>query len=178
MLFGAIFLLVLPYVLKHAINVRVDVSAPGSRRAPGALIDFCGHVIGLVPFCLLALWVNWDYALTSLFQKGERWGTWQVWEVWEQSPDAGGLPRAPVKVLVLVGFFCLLLQVAGRARQAGLRARRASGPGRRDRRGAADDATTGRVMSGRSERMPDGRAPATRRLRRSAMGCGGAAPGV
>ena len=33
-----------------------------------------------------------------------------MWEVWEQSPDARGLPRAPIKVLVLVGFGCLLLQ--------------------------------------------------------------------
>ena len=30
MLFGAIFLLVLPYVLKHSINVRVDFLTPGS----------------------------------------------------------------------------------------------------------------------------------------------------
>jgi len=111
MLFGAIFLLVLPYVLKHAINVRVDFLQARFSAKTRALIDFVGHVVGLIPFCLLALWVNWDYALTSLFQKGERWGTWQVWEVWEQSPDAGGLPRSPIKVLVVVGFACLLLQV-------------------------------------------------------------------
>ena len=110
MLFGAIFLLVLPYVLKHAINVRVDFLYATFSRRRQALIDFCGHLIGLVPYCVLALWVNWDYALTSLFQKGERWGTWQVWEVWEQSPDARGLPRAPIKVLVLVGFCFLLVQ--------------------------------------------------------------------
>jgi TRAP-type mannitol/chloroaromatic compound transport system permease small subunit len=111
MLFGAIFLLVLPYVLKHAINVRVDFLYTRFSPKVQAAVDFVGHIIGLIPFCVLALWVNWDYALTSLFQKGERWGTWQVWEVWEQSPDARGLPRAPIKVLVLVGFGCLLLQV-------------------------------------------------------------------
>jgi TRAP-type mannitol/chloroaromatic compound transport system permease small subunit len=111
MLFGAIFLLVLPYILKHAINVRVDFLYTRFTRRQQALVDFVGHVIGLLPFCLFALWANWDYALTSLFQKSERWETWKVWEVWEQSPDARGLPRAPIKVLVLVGFGCLLLQV-------------------------------------------------------------------
>jgi TRAP-type mannitol/chloroaromatic compound transport system permease small subunit len=111
MLFGAIFLLVLPYILKHAINVRVDFLYSRFTRRQQALVDFVGHIVGLLPYCLFALWANWEYALTSLFQKGERWGTWQVWEVWEQSPDARGLPRAPIKVLVLVGFGCLLLQV-------------------------------------------------------------------
>jgi TRAP-type mannitol/chloroaromatic compound transport system permease small subunit len=110
MLFGAIFLLVLPYVLKHGINIRVDIFHSRFPRKVQALIDFVGHLVGLVPFCVLALWANWDYALESLFQRGERWGTWQVWEVWEQSPDAEGLPRAPIKLLVLVGFGCLLLQ--------------------------------------------------------------------
>ena len=110
MLFGAIFLLVLPYVLKHSINVRVDFLYTRFSRRQQALVDFVGHIIGLIPYCLFALWANWEYALTSLFQKGERWGTWQVWEVWEQSPDARGLPRAPIKMLVLVGFGCLLLQ--------------------------------------------------------------------
>ena len=110
MLFGTIFLLILPYVLKHAINVRVDFLQARFSRKVQALIDFVGHIIGLIPFCLVALWANWDYAMISLFQRGERWGTWQVWEVWEKSPDARGLPRAPIKVLVLFSFFFLLLQ--------------------------------------------------------------------
>lgn len=110
MLFGAIFLLVFPYVLKHGINVRVDFLFQSFSRKRRALIDFVGHIVALVPYCLFALWANWDYAFTSLFQKGERWSTWRVWEIWEQSPDAKGLPRAPIKVLLLVGFFILLLQ--------------------------------------------------------------------
>jgi len=110
MLFGAIFLLVLPYVLKHAINVRVDFLQSRFSRRMQALIDFIGHLIGLIPFCLLALWANWDYVWGSVFQRGERWGTWQVWEVWEQSPDARGLPRGPIKLLLLAGFLFLLLQ--------------------------------------------------------------------
>lgn len=110
MLFGAIFLLAFPYILKHNVNVRVDFWFQKFSRKRQALIDFVGHVLALVPYCLFALWVNWDYALTSLFQKGERWGTWKVWDVWEQSPDANGLPRGPIKALILVGFLFLLLQ--------------------------------------------------------------------
>jgi TRAP-type mannitol/chloroaromatic compound transport system permease small subunit len=110
MLFGAIVLLVLPYILKHNINVRVDVFSQHFSKKRQALIDFAGHLMALVPFCLFALWVNWDFVLRSLFQKGERWGTWKVWEIWEQSPDADGLPRGPIKALVLVGFAFLLLQ--------------------------------------------------------------------
>lgn len=110
MLFGAIFLLAFPYILKHNVNVRVDFWFQNFSRRRKALIDFVGHLISLVPYCLFALWVNWDYAMRSLYSKGDRWGTWKVWDVWEQSGDARGLPRAPIKVLVLVGFAFLLLQ--------------------------------------------------------------------
>ena len=110
MLFGAIFLLVLPYILKHNINVRVDIFSQKLSKRRQAVIDFAGHLIGVVPFCLFALWVNWDFALRSLFEKGERWGTWKVWQIWEQSPDADGLPRGPIKALVLLGFAFLFLQ--------------------------------------------------------------------
>ena len=109
MLFGAIFLLAFPYVLKHGINVRVDfcsrTSPASSRRSSTS-----SATSSLVPYCLFAIWVVWDYALTSLFQRSPRWDTWQVWEVWEQSPDAKGLSPAPIKVLLLLGFFFLLLQ--------------------------------------------------------------------
>lgn len=110
MLFGAIFLLVLPYILKHNINVRVDVFSQKFSPRRQAAIDAAGHLIGLVPFCLFALWVNWDFALRSLFQKGERWGTFKVWEIWEQSPDADGLPRGPIKALLFLAFAFLFLQ--------------------------------------------------------------------
>lgn len=110
MIFGAIFLLGLPYILKHAINVRVDFLQSRFSPRTRAAIDFVGHLVGLIPFCLVALWANWDYVWGSVFQKGERWGTWRVWEVWEQSPDARGLPRGPIKLLLLGAFGLLLLQ--------------------------------------------------------------------
>jgi TRAP-type mannitol/chloroaromatic compound transport system permease small subunit len=110
MLFGAIFLIAFPYVLKHGINVRVDFIYQRFSRKVRALIDFLGHIIGLVPYVLFAIWATWDFAFTSLYQRDERWGTWRVWEVWENSPDAEGLPRAPIKLLLLLGFVFLAVQ--------------------------------------------------------------------
>lgn len=110
MLFGAIFLTAFPYVLKHGINVRVDFLFQGFRPKVKALIDFVGHLIALVPYCLFAIWVTWDQAARSLYTGVERWSSWRVWEFWEQSPDARGLPRAPIKVVLFLGFVFLLLQ--------------------------------------------------------------------
>ena len=110
MLFGAIFLLAFPYVLKHGINVRVDFLFQNYPRKVRALIDFVGHLLGLVPYCLFAIWATYESGMTSLFQKGDRWETWKVWDLWEQSPDARGLPRAPIKVLLFLGFVFLAVQ--------------------------------------------------------------------
>ena len=128
MLFGAIFLFAFPYILKHSVNVRVDFWFQTFSRKRKALIDFVGHIIALVPYCLFALWAVWDYAFTSLFQKcrpysqGEssRWCTGRVWDVWEQSPNAKGLSPAPIKVLLLLGFFFLLLQTFAELIKLGL----------------------------------------------------------
>ena len=128
MLFGAIFLFAFPYILKHSVNVRVDFWFQTFSRKRKALIDFVGHIIALVPYCLFALWAVWDYAFTSLFQKcrpysqGEssRWCTAKVWEVWEQSPNAKGLSPAPIKVLLLLGFCFLLFQTIAELIKLGL----------------------------------------------------------
>lgn len=113
MIFGAIFMLGFPYVLKHGVNVRVDFVFQHYPRKVKALIDFGGHLISLVPYTLLAVWVQWAEANRSVFNdcspRGNRC-TWKVWEVWQRSGDAGGLARAPIKVLLLVGFVLLLMQ--------------------------------------------------------------------
>ena len=122
--------------LKHGINVRVDFIFQRFSRKIQALIDFVGHLLSLVPYCLFAIWVVWDYAFTSLFQRSPRWDTWQVWDVWEKSQNAGGLSPAPIKVLLLVGFFCLLLQTVAELIKLGFvlgekeRARRPGDPRR------------------------------------------------
>ncbi|HEX6298878.1 MAG TPA: TRAP transporter small permease subunit [Acidimicrobiia bacterium] len=96
-MYAAIFLVGFAYVLKHHINVRVDfwfANQPVTRKA---WIDFVGNWIGLVPFCIIGIWVAFPQAVQSI-------------RVWEQSPDANGLPRAPIKALLAVTFLLLLIQ--------------------------------------------------------------------
>lgn len=96
-MYAAIFLVGFAYVLKHHINVRVDfwfANQPVTRKA---WIDFVGNWIGLVPFCIIGIWVAFPQAVQSV-------------QVWEQSPDADGLPRAPIKALLAVTFLLLLIQ--------------------------------------------------------------------
>ena len=96
-LYGLIFLLMFPYLLRHDGNVRVDFwYAERSDRAK-AVIDLVGHLVGLVPFTALAIWVSWKPVRDS-------------WKIWEQSPDPGGLPRAPLKAMILVAFILLGIQ--------------------------------------------------------------------
>lgn len=96
-LYGVLFLMMFPYLLRHDGNVRVDFwYAERSPRAK-AVIDLIGHMVGLVPFTALALWVSWKPVRES-------------WRIWEQSPDPGGLPRAPLKAMILVAFILLGIQ--------------------------------------------------------------------
>jgi TRAP-type mannitol/chloroaromatic compound transport system permease small subunit len=111
--FGYIFLLSLPYVLKNGINVRVDFLFQNYPARARAAIDFAGHVIGLIPFCLLAIWTTWDKTSTSLWRnarpRGSRpWQFWRVWEPYEGTP--GGLPPGPVLLTMTACFVLLLLQ--------------------------------------------------------------------
>lgn len=110
-LYGIIFLLGFAYILKHQINVRVDFWYAEWPKKRKAWIDFVGHTVALIPFCILAIYVLWSPTLRSFGRLPDgSWPTWRVWEVWEQSPDPSGLPRAPIKAVIIFGFLLLLLQ--------------------------------------------------------------------
>ena len=96
-LYSLIFLLGFAYVLKHQINVRVDfwfANQPAKRKA---WIDFAGHLIALLPFAVMGIWVSLPQSIQSI-------------RVWEQSPDASGLPRGPIKLMLAIAFVLLLFQ--------------------------------------------------------------------
>lgn len=110
-LYAALFLLAFAYILQHGINVRVDFWFEKQSRRTKAIIDIVGHLVGLLPFTILGIWLTWNPIKSSWGAGPEgRFRTWRVWEIWEQSPDPGGLPRAPVKSLLLIGLVLLLLQ--------------------------------------------------------------------
>lgn len=111
-LYGTLFLLAFAIVLRRGINVRVDFWYTELSRRRQLQIDLAGHLLALLPFSLLGIWVSWSRVLTSWGRRPDgSWpGGWQVWESWEVSSDAGGLPRAPIKSMILVAFVMLTAQ--------------------------------------------------------------------
>ena len=96
-LHGLVFMLGIPYALKHDAHVRVDVlhsrwSARKQRR-----IELGGTLLLLLPFAVMVLLVSLLPAVQS-------------WQIWEQSPDPNGLPRYWIKSLIPLGFGLLALQ--------------------------------------------------------------------
>lgn len=96
-MFGAVFLLGAGYALKHNAHVRVDVLYGRLSARKRAMIDVAGTLLFLLPFCILVQFVSWPAVLNS-------------WHVWEQSPDPDGLPRYPIKTLIPIAFFFVMLQ--------------------------------------------------------------------
>ncbi len=95
-LYGVIFLLMFPHLLLHDGNVRVDFWYSERSDRAKAWIDLIGHIFGLIPFTILALWVSWKPVRESLVY-------------WEVSPDPGGLARGPIKLMILVAFVLLAI---------------------------------------------------------------------
>ena len=96
-LFSLIFLMGAAYGLNHDYHVRVDVLYARLGRRARAWIDLIGSALFLAPFAFVMLWISWGPVVNS-------------WAILETSPDPGGLPRYPIKTVILVSFFLLLLQ--------------------------------------------------------------------
>ncbi|MDK9723477.1 MAG: TRAP transporter small permease subunit [Sterolibacteriaceae bacterium MAG5] len=96
-LFSAIFLFCAAYVLKKNEHIRIDVIA--GRLSPRAQnwIDVFGLLVFLLPMVVLTLWLSWPVFMNA-------------WHTGEVSSNPGGLVRWPVRLLLPVGFFLLLLQ--------------------------------------------------------------------
>lgn len=109
-LYSLVFLLGFGYILKHQINVRVDFWWAEQSLKRKVQIDLIGHFLGLIPFALLGMWVSWSWIMSSMVSQEGSFSTWRIWEIWELSPDPSGLPRAPIKAMVFVGFLMLFLQ--------------------------------------------------------------------
>ncbi|MBD1867083.1 TRAP transporter small permease subunit [Oculatella sp. FACHB-28] len=109
-LFSIIFLLGFAYILKHDQNVRVDFWYAHWSERRKTWINLIGTLFFLIPFCSLGLYVALNPVLASWGQLPD--GTWGSWEV---SSDANGLPRAPIKTMLLVGLALLLLQAIAQA---------------------------------------------------------------
>jgi len=112
MLFGALFLLGLNYGVREGVNPRIDFWWADFSNKRKAVIDLVLHVFLFLPFLILAMKILWSYSLSGMGRSFDgSWSTWKVWEIWEQSTDAGGLPRGPIKLMMLLGFFLMATQV-------------------------------------------------------------------
>ena len=96
-LFDLVFLLGAAYALKHNEHVRVDVFYKDLSPRRKALINFLGSVMFLIPFCGLIIYYSWGTILNS-------------WSILEISPDPGGLPRYPIKSVIIISMVLLILQ--------------------------------------------------------------------
>ena len=96
-LFSLVFLLGAAYTLKRDQHVRVDVFYGRLSKRGKAWVDFLGALLFLLPFCVFSIWACWPSVQSS-------------WQVLEVSPDPGGLPRYPIKSMILVCFTLLFVQ--------------------------------------------------------------------
>lgn len=96
-IFDLVFLLGAAYTLRHNEHVRVDVLYSTWNRKQRAIADLFGSVFLLIPFCVMVIWFSWQSVLDS-------------WRIWETSPDPGGLPRYPIKAMIIVAFVLLIVQ--------------------------------------------------------------------
>ncbi|MGX9417543.1 TRAP transporter small permease subunit [Vibrio sp. RC27] len=100
-LFSSVFLLGVPYAIRAAGHVRVDVFYERLSLRARSIIDLLGTLIFLLPFCLLVTWYGIDFAKESYL-------------LGETSGDPGGLPyRWIIKAMIPVSFGFMALSGIG-----------------------------------------------------------------
>lgn len=96
-LFGAAFLGAAAYTLLENEHIRIDIVYGRWSRRVQLWIDLVGHLVLLIPFTTLTLWLVWPWVLRSI-RNGEI------------SMNAGGLILWPAKLALGIGFTLLLAQ--------------------------------------------------------------------
>ena len=97
MLFGAVFLMCASWTMQVKEHIRIDIVNAMLPRRARQWIELLGHVLFLMPFCLLIVYHSWPFFMRS-------------YAINEQSLSAGGLPQWPAKGLVVIGFVMLAFQ--------------------------------------------------------------------
>jgi TRAP-type mannitol/chloroaromatic compound transport system permease small subunit len=96
-MFGGIVLLGAPYLLKNNGHIRVDLFYSKLSYRQQLWLDIAGLMLFLMPFSIYMVIASWPWFV-------------EAWMLQEVSPNAGGLLRWPVKLLMPVGFFLLSAQ--------------------------------------------------------------------
>jgi TRAP-type mannitol/chloroaromatic compound transport system permease small subunit len=104
-LFSVIFFLGFAFILKRNAHVRVDFLYSKWDAKRRAWVNLLGTLVFLFPFSILGIIVTWPRVMRSwgLLPNGR-------WTTWEMSSDPGGLPRAPIRSMIIVAFVLLMIQ--------------------------------------------------------------------
>jgi TRAP-type mannitol/chloroaromatic compound transport system permease small subunit len=97
MLFGAHFMLMAAYGLRHHAHVEVDVLKRLLSRRKQAIVELLGYLIFFVPFIYMMLSLGWSFFMRS-YSRGET--TYGVVSI----------PVYPVKGVIVVAAFLICLQ--------------------------------------------------------------------
>ncbi|MCC5978069.1 MAG: TRAP transporter small permease subunit [Salinarimonas sp.] len=108
--FAAIVMLGAAWTLRLDRHVRIDILVSRASPAYRRRLDIVGHLLMLVPFCIVHLWLAVPWF-------------WRAVLSGETSPNLGGLPLWPIRLVIVAGFTLLLAQafselvkrIAGRA---------------------------------------------------------------
>jgi len=96
-LHGIVFMLGIPYALKHDAHVRVDVIYGRLSPRGQDIVNLLGHLIFLLPIAGFIVWVSWDY-------------TGRAWSIREGSAEVGGIEAVfllKTLIPILGGLLCL-----------------------------------------------------------------------
>lgn len=96
-LYGAAFMMAAAYTLKQNEHIRIDIVYGIWSRRTQHWIDLIGHVLFLMPFVAIMVWMFVPYVALSI-------------RLGEISTNAGGLVIWPAKAILLIGFCQLFAQ--------------------------------------------------------------------
>lgn len=96
-MFAGIVMLGAPHLLATNGHIRVDLFYSRLTDRQKAWLDLFGLVAFVLPFAVLMARYAWPWFI-------------EAWSIGEVSPNAGGLIRWPVKLVLPVGFALLVLQ--------------------------------------------------------------------
>ncbi|AMD02228.1 MULTISPECIES: TRAP transporter small permease subunit [Halomonas] len=97
MLFGAHFMLMAAYGLRHHAHVEVDVLKRLLTRRKQAAIELLGYLIFFVPFIWMLLTFGWSFFMRSYSRSETTYGMVSI-------------PVYPIKGVIVVAAFLILLQ--------------------------------------------------------------------
>jgi TRAP-type mannitol/chloroaromatic compound transport system permease small subunit len=118
-LFGLVFLWCSPWTLFSNEHIRIDIVNSYFPKRLRDWIDVFGHVVFLIPFCVVMISTGLPFARRSApswqefshsFSANPIYWISDFLSTGEQSLSAGGLPQWPAKALIPLGFALLLAQ--------------------------------------------------------------------